>query len=46
MTDRIKSALVMAAVQAENWPAGFGNFWGLTIDGKWTQEPADVSEYG
>lgn len=46
MDDRIKRALRLAAEQAEHWPAGFGNYWGRTIDGEWTQEPAEVAEYG
>ncbi len=46
MSDRIKQALQMAAVQADHWPEGFGEFWGKTIDGEWTREPDAVAEYG
>ena len=46
MTDQIRAALQRAAVQAEHWPAGHGQYWGKTIDGAWTESPAQVGEYG
>ena len=46
MTDRIKQALRMAAVQADHWPAGFAEYWGKNLDGEWTREPREVGEYG
>ena len=46
VTDRIKTALRRAAVQAEHWPAGYGEYWGKTLDGEWTERPSQVAEYG
>ena len=45
-TSRIQAALHRAAIQAEHWPAGHGNFWGRTIDGAWTERASQVAEYG
>ncbi len=45
-TDRIQTALRRAAIQAEHWPAGYGNYWGRSIDGEWTDSPFQVAEYG
>jgi len=36
----------MAAVQADHYPSGHGQFWGKTIEGEWTACPELVAEYG